>query len=59
MMMLRKPSQIDVKIQDKEEIEEARNRTTTTSTSAAFNPAGATSLLHHFQSSTHRPPIER
>ncbi|MFS7923123.1 hypothetical protein Hanom_Chr03g00257021 [Helianthus anomalus] len=46
MMLLRKPSQMEVKIEDKEEIEEARKRTT--STSAAFNPAGATSLLHHF-----------
>ncbi|MFS8020665.1 hypothetical protein Hanom_Chr16g01418301 [Helianthus anomalus] len=52
-MLWRKPSQIEDKIEYKEEIKEARKRTTTTtSTSVAFNPTGATSLLHHFNNSS-------
>ncbi|KAL8240890.1 hypothetical protein R6Q59_014245 [Mikania micrantha] len=45
-MLRRKPTKIEIKIQDKEELEEARNRT------AAVNPTGATALLHHFNTSS-------
>ncbi|KAK1418454.1 hypothetical protein QVD17_27599 [Tagetes erecta] len=47
-MLRRKPSKIEVKIEDKEEIEEARKRTTTTTTTTT----GATSLLHHFNNTS-------
>ncbi|KAI3771765.1 hypothetical protein L6452_02933 [Arctium lappa] len=52
-MLRRKPSKIEVKIEDKEELEEARKRAAVTATSTTTQPTGGASLLHHFnQSST-------
>lgn len=55
-MLRRKPSKIEVKVEDKEELEEARKHSAaaaaTTTTSAA---TGAASLLHHFDRSANDP----
>ncbi|KAK3007657.1 hypothetical protein RJ639_013891 [Escallonia herrerae] len=42
MMLRRNPSKIEVKLEDKEELEDSRKR------AAASSSAAATSLLHHF-----------
>ncbi|KAI4335640.1 hypothetical protein L6164_014272 [Bauhinia variegata] len=48
-MLKRKPSKIEVKIEDKEELEEARrNNTTNTSNSNTSSNTGAAALLHQF-----------
>ena len=46
-MLRRKPSKIEVKIEDKEELEEARRRNTATASTTATT-TGAASLLHQF-----------
>ncbi|XAR66838.1 hypothetical protein NMG60_11013187 [Bertholletia excelsa] len=57
-MLRRKPSKIEVKVEDKEELEEARKRAAaaaaaaSTATSAA---TGAAALLHHFDRSSKDP----
>ena len=49
-MLRRKPSKIEVKVEDKEELEGARKSTSTstTTTSATSTPTASTTLLHHF-----------
>nr|DAD45067.1 TPA_asm: hypothetical protein HUJ06_003297 [Nelumbo nucifera] len=42
-MLRRKPSKIEVKVEDKEELEEARKR----ATAGPAPPTGAASILHH------------
>lgn len=63
-MLRRKPSKIEVKIEDKEELEEARKRaaliaaSSSTSTAAGTGgaaTAGVSSLLQHFDRSTVDP----
>ncbi|WOH06019.1 hypothetical protein DCAR_0625442 [Daucus carota subsp. sativus] len=51
-MLSRKPSKIQVKLEDKEEIEEARKRA---AAAAATTTTGASSLLHHFDRSSKDP----
>ncbi|KAF5934707.1 hypothetical protein HYC85_025836 [Camellia sinensis] len=47
-MLRRKPSKIEVKVEDKEEIEEARKRSAATA-AATTTTTGAASLLQHFK----------
>ncbi|KAI3701518.1 hypothetical protein L6452_26661 [Arctium lappa] len=48
-MLRRKPTKIEVNIEDKEELEQSRKRATATTTTTT---TGATSLLHHFNNSS-------
>ncbi|KAK4420137.1 hypothetical protein Salat_2426600 [Sesamum alatum] len=53
-MLRRKPTKIEVKVEDKEELEEARKRAAAAASSSAAAPS-ASSLLHHFDRSSHDP----
>ncbi|KAG5564275.1 hypothetical protein RHGRI_000468 [Rhododendron griersonianum] len=56
-MLRRKPSKIEVKVEDKEELEEARKRSAAAAatTSTTSSTTGAASLLHHFDRSSKDP----
>ncbi|KAM3363917.1 hypothetical protein P3S68_018771 [Capsicum galapagoense] len=69
-MLRRKPSKIEVKIEDKEELEEARKHAAliaaAAATSSSSSPStgasattGATSLLQHFDRSTAVDPFTK
>ena len=51
-MLRRKPSKIEVKLEDKEELEEARKRSAAAAATAATTTA---SLLQHFDRSSKDP----
>lgn len=55
-MLRRKPSKIEVKVEDKEELEEARKRSAAAAaTTTTSSTTGAASLLHHFDRSSKDP----
>ncbi|KAK7837249.1 hypothetical protein CFP56_021426 [Quercus suber] len=53
-MLRRKPSKIEVKIEDKDELEQARKHTATATTSASDTTA--TALLHHLDRRNNKDP---
>lgn len=53
-MLRRKPTKIEVKVEDKEELEEARKRAAAAAASTSSATA-ASSLLHHFDRSAPDP----
>ncbi|KAL0340468.1 UNVERIFIED_CONTAM: Triphosphate tunnel metalloenzyme 3 [Sesamum radiatum] len=53
-MLRRKPTKIEVKVEDKEELEEARKHAAAAASSSAAAPSAST-LLHHFDRSSHDP----
>lgn len=53
-MLRRKPSKIEVRIEDKEELEEARKRAAGVDSTATTGPSSSTSLLQHFDRETNK-----
>ncbi|KAL8094661.1 hypothetical protein AgCh_036261 [Apium graveolens] len=51
-MLSRKPSKIQLKLEDKDEIEEARKQAAAAAATTATTTTGASSLLHHFDRSS-------
>ena len=56
-MLRRKPSKIEVKIEDKDELEQARKHATATNTtSASAATTTTTALLHHLDRHNNKDP---